>query len=47
MLLEILIAIVLGCLAGIITGLTPGIHINLVALLVLSFSAFLLEITSP
>ncbi len=47
MLVEILIAILLGCIAGIITGLTPGIHINLVSLLVLSFSATLLEITSP
>ena len=47
MLIEIFIAIILGCLAGIITGLTPGVHINLVALLVLSFSAFLLEITPP
>jgi len=47
MLTEIFIAILLGCLAGIITGLTPGIHVNLISLLVLSFSAFLLEITSP
>jgi putative membrane protein len=47
MLIEIFIAIFVGCLAGIITGLIPGIHINLISLLVLSFSAFLLEITSP
>jgi len=47
MLLEIFIAILLGCFAGIITGLTPGIHINLISLLVLSFSATLLEITAP
>ncbi len=47
MLLEIFIAILLGCFAGIITGLTPGIHINLISLLVLSFSATLLEITTP
>ncbi len=47
MLLHLLIAIVSGILAGIITGLTPGIHLNLVALLAFSFSATLLQITSP
>ncbi len=47
MLFEILIAIILGCGAGIITGLIPGIHINLISLLILSFSASLLEITTP
>ncbi|MBT7474339.1 hypothetical protein HN706_00095 [Candidatus Woesearchaeota archaeon] len=47
MLFEILIAIILGCMAGIITGLIPGIHINLVSVLILSFSVSLLEITSP
>jgi putative membrane protein len=47
MFLEIIIAIVLGCLFGIFTGLIPGIHINLISLLVLSLSAYLLEITSP
>ncbi|MBT3408472.1 hypothetical protein HN415_07355, partial [Candidatus Woesearchaeota archaeon] len=47
MLIEILIAILLGCTAGIITGLIPGIHINLISLLVLSFSVSLLEITTP
>ena len=34
MLTEIFIAILFGCLAGIITGLTPGIHVNLISLLV-------------
>ncbi len=43
MFLEILIAIALGCLMGIITGITPGLHINLVALILLSFSAYLLN----
>jgi putative membrane protein len=47
MITEIFIAILLGCTAGIITGLIPGIHVNLISLLVLSFSGFLLEITSP
>ena len=41
MFLEIIIAIVFGMASGIITGLTPGIHINLVSLLVLGFSPFL------
>jgi putative membrane protein len=44
---QIIITIILGCAFGIITGLIPGVHINLVALLILSFSAFLLEIVSP
>jgi len=38
---EILIAILVGCLLGIITGLTPGVHINLVAVVILSLSPFL------
>lgn len=40
--LELLIAVSLGIFAGIITGLTPGIHVNLVSLLVVSSSAYLL-----
>lgn len=47
MLLEISIAIILGVLAGCITGLVPGVHINLVSVLVVSFSALLFQITSP
>ena len=43
---EILIAIFLGCLMGVITGLTPGLHINLVALILLSVSPFLLGYTN-
>src|SRR3989339_1808815 len=43
---EILIAIVLGCLMGVVTGLTPGLHINLVALILLSISPFLLGYTN-
>jgi len=44
--LEFLIAILFGVLAGIVTGLIPGIHINLVSLLVVSLSAYLLDIFS-
>lgn len=46
MFLEILIAIILGCLAGVVTGLTPGLHINLVALILFSVSPFLLGYTN-
>jgi len=42
MLIEILLAIIIGLTAGIITGLTPGIHINLISLIVLSLSPLLL-----
>jgi putative membrane protein len=47
MILEILIALCLGILFGVFTGLTPGIHINLVSLLLLSMSSFFLGFTSP
>jgi len=47
MLLELTIAIIAGILLGTITGLTPGIHINLIAIMLLSFSAFLLNLTAP
>ncbi|MBI2545767.1 tripartite tricarboxylate transporter permease [Candidatus Woesearchaeota archaeon] len=43
MLVELLLAVVLGCMMGIITGITPGLHINLVALMLLSISAYLLD----
>jgi len=47
MLLEILIALTLGIITGCITGLTPGIHVNLVSIIVLSLSPVLLQYTSP
>jgi len=46
MFFEILIAVLLGILAGIFTGLIPGVHINLVSLLIVSISAYLLNIFS-
>jgi len=46
MFLEIIIAIFLGCLAGVVTGLTPGLHINLVALILFSISPILLGYTN-
>ncbi|MGV8150961.1 MAG: tripartite tricarboxylate transporter permease [Candidatus Woesearchaeota archaeon] len=43
MIIEILLAIFLGISIGIITGLTPGIHINMVAALVVLASPFLMH----
>jgi putative membrane protein len=43
---EILVAIALGVLAGTFTGLVPGIHVNLVAVMLLSVSARLLGIAN-
>ncbi|MFH1669794.1 MAG: tripartite tricarboxylate transporter permease [Candidatus Woesearchaeota archaeon] len=47
MIWQVLAAIFLGVHAGIITGLTPGIHINLVSLILLSSSPILLQYTNP
>ncbi len=47
MILELLIALIIGVAIGTITGLTPGIHINLVSVILLSFSNFFLNYTSP
>lgn len=47
MMLEILAVILLGIVAGSITGLIPGLHINLVALMLLVFSPFFLNYFSP
>src|SRR3989338_7903949 len=44
---ELLIAILIGCFFGIITGLTPGVHVNLVAVLLVSLSGYFLGFTSP
>lgn len=46
MFFEIIIAMILGISAGIFTGLAPGIHINLVSLLLVSSSAYFLGFTS-
>jgi len=47
MLLELILALLIGVSAGTITGLIPGIHINLIAVLLLGFSAFFLTYFSP
>ncbi len=44
MFFSILVAIFLGCFAGIITGLIPGIHINLVSLLLVSVSGYFIGV---
>lgn len=47
MILALIAALLLGVLSGTITGLTPGIHINLIGAITLSLSFYLLKITSP
>ena len=47
MLLELILAITIGILAGTITGLIPGIHINLIGAILISLSVILLEFFSP
>ena len=47
MFLEILIIVGIGICLGIITGLIPGIHVNLISVIILSLSVFLLKYLSP
>ena len=47
MLLQLILAILIGVSAGTITGLVPGIHVNTVTVLLLSSSTFFLLYTSP
>ena len=47
MVLELLAAILIGMGFGVFTGLTPGIHVNLVAATLLAVSPSLLAIASP
>lgn len=47
MLFEIILALLFGLTAGTFTGLTPGIHINLISTIILSLSTYLLALTSP
>ncbi len=46
MFFEILLAILAGCFLGIFTGLIPGVHMNLVSLLIVTVSPFLLQYVS-
>ncbi len=45
--IQYLLAIFLGLVAGTFTGLVPGIHINLLALILYSSSSFFLRFTDP
>ncbi len=45
--LDLLLALLLGCCAGVFTGLAPGIHVNTVAAGVLASLAFLTNWFSP
>ena len=47
LILELLIAIICGMIAGTITGITPGVHINLVSIMLLSASGYLLGFLQP
>lgn len=44
---QLLLALFCGVAAGIVTGITPGIHINLVSVLLVSLSGYFLGFTSP
>lgn len=46
MIFQLLLAIIIGTCCGIITGLVPGVHINLVSVLIVSLSTVLLNYTS-
>ncbi|MFH1972815.1 MAG: tripartite tricarboxylate transporter permease [archaeon] len=46
MFIEILLACLFGICLGIITGLIPGIHVNLISVILLALSAFLLDFVS-
>jgi len=47
MLFQIIIATLAGIACGIFTGITPGVHVNLVATTLLALSPWFLSITSP
>ncbi len=47
MLFDAFIALGFGIASGVFTGLTPGIHVNLVSIMVLTLSPLLLQFTSP
>lgn len=46
MFLEIIAVVILGCILGVVTGLTPGLHINLVAVILFGVSPLLLGYTN-
>ncbi len=44
---EVVVALLLGFFSGMITGIAPGIHVNLVSVIVVTLSPMLLQYTSP
>src|SRR3989344_1865253 len=42
--IEIFLAILIGCIIGLFTGLTPGVHINLIATISFSLSGIILNV---
>ncbi|QQG39154.1 MAG: tripartite tricarboxylate transporter permease [Candidatus Woesearchaeota archaeon] len=44
---ELFIAVLVGILFGVFTGLTPGVHVNLVTTILVGISAILLDLFSP
>ncbi|MBT3405726.1 hypothetical protein HN419_01010 [Candidatus Woesearchaeota archaeon] len=47
MFLQLITATLAGASLGIITGLIPGIHVNLISIILLSLSSLLLNLASP
>ncbi len=47
MIVNYVLCILAGVMLGFLTGLTPGVHINLVAVVFVSFAAFLSQFLSP
>ncbi len=43
---QIIVALLLGLLFGCITGMIPGVHVNLISLILLSLSGYFLGLTS-
>ncbi len=44
---DVVIALLFGLCSGVVTGIIPGIHVNLVSVVVVSLSPFLLTFTTP
>ncbi len=47
MFLELIVCLLIGIGFGIVTGITPGVHVNLISVVLLSLSPMLLKFTTP
>jgi putative membrane protein len=47
MLIEIILAILIGIIGGTFSGMVPGIHVNLISALLISISPLILTLTNP